>query len=326
MSREKLAVTVQSLFNAKNNAFLRGSMSDLEKLFIKSQGYNKALETEKKVFFAKEQAAKERKAKCHSQLTETTLGRVIWSGNVAKVRVKEVVTWWYQECSRLYAQRQQYDHQLTLEGDLKDYLIKDDNYRTEPKVATIPCPSDRHKGCREPMRRMGYGVFRSNKFDRQAAVNYAHQWWNGNNPAFRGFSVDCTNYVSQVLYAGGMPMNYTGKQNSGWWYLGNGGPGDKWSYSWTVAHSLRWYLASGKIHIPVEATASPDRLEPGDIICYDWDGDGVWQHNTVVVGHNAEGQPLVNAHTVSSQNRLWDYRDSPAWSKNTRYLFWHILI
>ncbi|MGI6064997.1 MAG: amidase domain-containing protein [Bacillota bacterium] len=326
MAREKLAATVQSLLNAKNNAFLRGRLSELEKLFIKQKGYNKALETEKKVFYAKERAAKERKAKYHSQQTETIMGRVIWSGNLAKARVIETVTWWYQEYNRLYAQRQQYDHQLTVEANNKDWLIKDDNYRTEPQVATIPCPSKMQFDCREPLRKIGYGVFRSYKFDRKAAVDYAHRWWNGNNPAFRAFSVDCTNYVSQVLYAGGMPMNFTGKQNSGWWYLGSGEESDKWSYSWTVAHSLRWYLASGKVHIPVEAVVSPDRLEPGDVICYDWDGDGVWQHNTVVVGHNAEGQPLVNAHTVSSQNRFWNYQDSPAWSENTRYLFWHILI
>ena len=39
---------------------------------------------------------------------------------------------------------------------------------------------------------------------------------------------------------------------------------------------------------------------------------------------DAGGKPLVNAHTVSSRHRYWDYRDSYAWNDNTEYRFYHI--
>ncbi|WP_245183599.1 amidase domain-containing protein [Lentibacillus salicampi] len=45
--------------------------------------------------------------------------------------------------------------------------------------------------------------------------------------------MDCTNYVSQCMRAGGAP-----DRGSGWWYQE-----DNWSYSWAVAHSMRWYLS-----------------------------------------------------------------------------------
>jgi len=32
----------------------------------------------------------------------------------------------------------------------------------------------------------------------------------------------------------------------------------------------------------------------------------------------------VNAHTISSRHRYWEYKDSPAWTKDTRYRFLHI--
>lgn len=157
-------------------------------------------------------------------------------------------------------------------------------------------------------------------YDRAAAVAYANRWWNGHNPAFTYFpSDDCTNYISQVLLAGGFPMEYTGVRDRGWWYRGGANP--DWSFSWAVAHSLRWYLAQ---HPAVEAHDSPQRLELGDIINIDFEGDGVVDHSLVVTGFSATGDPLVNAHTSSSLRRHWSYRDSPAWTPNIQYFFWHI--
>ncbi len=163
-------------------------------------------------------------------------------------------------------------------------------------------------------------------YQRNKAKQYADRWWKGNNPAFLTFEVDCTNYVSQCLYAGGIPMHVTGNRHSGWWYQGNGSERDRWSLSWAVAHSLRWYLASRQPGgIQAEEVSSADQLMIGDVICYDFDGDGTWQHNTIVTAKDGNGMPLVNAHTGSSYHRYWDYHDSYAWTERIRYKFFHIL-
>ncbi|GIQ69186.1 amidase domain-containing protein [Xylanibacillus composti] len=165
---------------------------------------------------------------------------------------------------------------------------------------------------------------RSKPYDRRKVLEYADLWWDQHNPEFRAFDVDCTNYVSQCLYAGGAPMNYTGNRASGWWYKHAGGSGDQWSFSWSVSNSLRWYLGTAKSGLRADIVEEASQLEVGDVIIYDWDGDGRFQHSTIVTGFDAQGMPLVNAHTVNSRRRYWDYRDSYAWSEATRYVFCHI--
>lgn len=158
---------------------------------------------------------------------------------------------------------------------------------------------------------------------REKAVNYANQWWDGHNPSFRYFEDDCTNYISQCLWTGGVPMVYS-SVNNGWWYKGNGSSSDTWSYSWTVAHSLRWYLQNRKSGLIATVKDSPEELTYGDIICYDFEGDGKWNHNTIVTAMDSHGMPLVNAHTINSKHRYWSYEDSYAWTENIKYLFFHI--
>ncbi|WP_068614306.1 amidase domain-containing protein [Paenibacillus tuaregi] len=163
---------------------------------------------------------------------------------------------------------------------------------------------------------------RVKQYNRAEAAAYADRWWNSANPEFQEFAVDCTNYISQSLFAGGAPINYTGKRESGWWYKGYVGGKEAWSYSWSVANSLERYLSSGGLGAKV--LERPQQLELGDVIIYDWDGNGAYEHSTIVTAFDAGGMPLVNAHTVSSKHRYWDYRDSYAWTENTVYRFFHL--
>lgn len=159
-------------------------------------------------------------------------------------------------------------------------------------------------------------------YDRTRAVTYAARWWANFNPAFRAFPEnDCTNFISQCLWAGGMPMEDTGHRGQGWWYRG---PNEEWSFSWAVADSLRWFLeTSGR----GRRVPSARHLELGDIISYDFDGDGSYDHNAIVVGRDGSGEPLVAAHTAPSWGRAWDYTDSPAYAPGrTKYLFWQIRV
>lgn len=166
---------------------------------------------------------------------------------------------------------------------------------------------------------------RGNVYRREDAVAYAEQWWEESNPSYEKFEVNCTNYVSQCIFAGGAPMNYTGRRESGWWYKGMANGQELWSYSWAVANALQAYLSPSRTYgLRAQLVDSPHQLMLGDVICYDWDGNGRFQHNTIVVAFTPDGMPLVNANTVSSRHRYWDYRDSYAWTERTRYKFFHI--
>lgn len=156
-------------------------------------------------------------------------------------------------------------------------------------------------------------------YNRLAAVQYAERWWNSYNPQYRKFEVDCTNYISQCLRAGGAPMRGAPNRSKGWWYSGN-----NWSYSWAVAHAMRWYLAGSTQGLKGTEVQSPSELQPGDVICYDFEGDGKWDHTTIVVAKDGNGMPLVNAHTQNSRHRYWSYEDSTAYTPNIQYKFFRI--
>lgn len=59
----------------------------------------------------------------------------------------------------------------------------------------------------------------SGSYSNQSAANYAINWWNSRNPSYRSFEADCTNFISQALYAGG--WRYVSGyylNSSSWWY------------------------------------------------------------------------------------------------------------
>lgn len=156
-------------------------------------------------------------------------------------------------------------------------------------------------------------------YNRREAVQYAERWWNDDNPRYRQFTNNCTNYISQCLRAGGAPMVGFGNRSKGWWYTGK-----SWSYSWAVANAFRWYLSGAKSGLRGMEMQTAAELMPGDVICYDFDGDGHWQHTTIVVAKDEFNQPLVNAQTTNSRMRYWSYEDSTAWTPNIQYKFFRI--
>src|SRR5690606_38990219 len=98
-------------------------------------------------------------------------------------------------------------------------------------------------------------------YDRRRAVAYAEKYWNSANPNFLEFEVDCTNYVSQCLLAGGAPMNYTGRREAGWWYQGRKGHREWWSYSWSVSNALSSHLTGSRSGLQAETVGSPYELD-----------------------------------------------------------------
>jgi hypothetical protein len=158
------------------------------------------------------------------------------------------------------------------------------------------------------------------KYDRLKAVQYAEKWWNTFNPAYRKFENDCTNYISQCLHAGNAPMRGYPSQGKGWWMRNN-----NWSYSWTVANAMRLHLPASTIGLRAREVEGPHKLKLGDVICYDFEGDGRYDHTTIVTGRDADAMPLVNAHTFNSRMRYWKYEDSTAYTPNIKYKFYTIV-
>jgi hypothetical protein len=157
-------------------------------------------------------------------------------------------------------------------------------------------------------------------YNRLKAVQYAERWWNSYNPAYMKFENDCTNFISQCLHQGGAPMRGYPTRGQGWWMKGK-----SYSYSWATANALKVYFDLSKLGLRAERVSSPEQLSLGDVICYDFEGDGRFNHNTIVTGKDAFGMPLVNAHTYNSRQRYWAYEDSSAYTPNIKYRFYTIV-
>ena len=155
-------------------------------------------------------------------------------------------------------------------------------------------------------------------YDREAAVRYADTWWDSYNPAYPRFEVDCTNYISQCLRAGGAPMWGYPDREKGWW-IGGG----TWSLSWSTSHSLRWYLAGSTRGLTATQVSTAEQLGLGDVIVYDFQNDGRFDHSTIVTAKDG-AVPLVNAHTYNTRHRHWAYKDSYASTPDARYIFFKI--
>ena len=140
-------------------------------------------------------------------------------------------------------------------------------------------------------------------YDRQAAVSYAHQWALRYNPAYGNFTEyggDCTNFASQVIHAGGKPMDYSGPHK--WFYqsLNNRTP------SWAGVDEIYSYLSKNTSGGASARVVSLNEVKPGDIVQLDFD-DATWDynHSPVVVKVMEVGNPskiLVSAHTINRDN------------------------
>lgn len=100
-------------------------------------------------------------------------------------------------------------------------------------------------------------------YDRDAGVAYAVKWALKRNPAYYNFDNiggDCTNFISQCLYAGAKRMNYT--PTFGWYYNSVSSR----SPSWTGVIFLNRFLMTNVSAGPRGKAVDRSQIVPGDII------------------------------------------------------------
>lgn len=165
-------------------------------------------------------------------------------------------------------------------------------------------------------------------YNSSAAVNYADSHCLSYNASYCIFSSDCTNFVSQVMLAGGL------KKNNDWYYNGR----LSYSLTWAVADDLKWYvkecLGAEKLSPGWSRYGSPgpyftyayynsstgqfvnnsnNILNTGDVVIfYDW-GDrtpGKMDHASYCVGTGTSSDntgygDLIDQHTSDRYRTIW---------------------
>ncbi|MBR1653968.1 MAG: amidase domain-containing protein [Clostridia bacterium] len=143
------------------------------------------------------------------------------------------------------------------------------------------------------------------KYNRENIYKYAEKWALSRNPKYYNYDYiggDCTNFVSQCIYAGCGQMNYN--RLNGWYYIN----ANNKSPSWTGVEFLYDFLISNKGSGPRGEDTSIDKLEIGDIVQLSFEGLR-FSHGLVVIqsGTSVENT-LIAAHTYDVfRKRVSDY-------------------
>ncbi len=163
-------------------------------------------------------------------------------------------------------------------------------------------------------------------YDREKAKAYIDTYWKNYNPEYPSFHQgggDCANFVSQVLYAGGMPwtddnnpMNHKKSTN---WYCKPGATNKdsekRITFSWKIAAVFKahWInrVEAHKIYSYLEAIRNMDEISKeaflGDAVqfCYP---SGIPYHTLAVTGYNKDREYNINdivlaSHDIDSNGR-----------------------
>lgn len=165
-------------------------------------------------------------------------------------------------------------------------------------------------------------------YDREKAVQYAKKWSDEQSPGklhpeferMDSFGTkrggDCANFVSQLLHAGGLKMNDD-------WYYEKGifirhipilnRLIKYFSPKWAVADEQYRYFSdknNGYSEKTFEASSVDDlkelkkmgEIKPGDLLYWDFEGDGRINHATMITNVDSEGHLLYSGHTYDQYN------------------------
>ncbi|AZZ56138.1 amidase domain-containing protein [Rathayibacter iranicus] len=140
-------------------------------------------------------------------------------------------------------------------------------------------------------------------------LDYLGTYWSDYNSAQYGVipGNDCVNFTSQSLIARGWEMD------GEWNYSLAGG----YSSAWASSTAFNSYLAGHPERATPIANTERSRVKPGDIVQFDWDGSGDWDH-TGVVTSVVGGTILYSSHTMNNHDQSIDAASAQ------RIMFWGV--
>jgi hypothetical protein len=137
--------------------------------------------------------------------------------------------------------------------------------------------------------------------DTAAQIEYARRWALSRNPAYYDFDSlggDCTNFVSQCIYAGGAVMNYT--RDLGWYYIS---PRDR-AAAWSGVEYFFRFMTTNKGVGPFGEQIDLSQAQAGDVV--QLGNDRGFYHSLFVL--SAKNGIRIAAHSYDAYGKpLSDY-------------------
>ncbi|GGD77417.1 amidase domain-containing protein [Paenibacillus nasutitermitis] len=333
--KEEITRFLSQLYNDRNTFLIHPHPETIEKYYIKTEGASRyAYQMELRRATYLNSWAEKRNIRLISTEPNIRLGRLKKDGDEAKVTLVQSVRISYQyKSSQLPSQSFGVGtrHALTLKKENNRWVVKKEWY-LDPLEENADLISDTPDGFPHPSSAAPKEK-EEGRYNRERAVTYANKyaglaWGAGNknryNRKYKDFTPlggDCTNFTSQVL---GDAKEGGGLRTTNVWRGGS----KAWVQTDAFEHFLRYsgygrLIAKGTFtDITRSNEKHPDgaiaELLPGDVIGYSIKGDT--DHFSIIVGHDANGYPLVNSHTADRYRVPFDL----GWDKHTKYLLVHI--
>lgn len=207
------------------------------------------------------------------------------------------------------------EHQIVLEKTDTGYEIISDTYDEGELTGMASSDYEKEEVSSQPISNEeatynGYPL----SYDPKKAAAYADKYVNPNikgsidssyyNPAynnFNGVGGDCTNFASQCLYAGGLPMT------DEWYYKSASNYSSTWTFS---RYHFQYMSGIGK----AVWNPSASDIYMGSPVYYRSAGGQNISHTTICVGTNSAGTPVVNSHNKDYYHVRWNY-----WGDSANY-------
>ena len=136
-------------------------------------------------------------------------------------------------------------------------------------------------------------------YDRKKAIQYAEKWAFKRNPEYYNYDNiggDCTNFVSQCIYAGSNVMNY--KKTFGWYYINANEKAPSWSgVNYLYNFLTRNFEGAG----PVGKRVSQNQIKIGDVVQLAFLKSNF--SHSLIVTKLLNGEIFVSTHTDDCFNR-----------------------
>ena len=157
-------------------------------------------------------------------------------------------------------------------------------------------------------------------YDRSKAASYAIKYaesYNPNYPNYNNMGGDCTNFISQCVYDGGMPMRVG--STDAYWYYNSSGRSPSWAGAdyfmrhWTKVRSSSYYGRAYEVRIYTKDYILKNRntvgnyIEAGDIVQYLNPADSTAYHSHIISTKYSMGSPMVFycSHYADMKNGDW---------------------
>lgn len=235
---------------------------------------------------------------------------------------------------RLYDSSQTYLSSSLLRGTLNEYLsykvsatgtyyIKIDAYTGS---GTVKLKIARGDFLNSP----NYNVSFSRTTARSAAIQYAPYpgTTSHGSTVFGANGGDCTNFVSQCLKAGGMPMVTGNRDSSAAWFFNGYSNTSQYSATWTGATQFSPYWGTNcsgsgnrKAYAMEIMTISEaynklhtlrNQLKPGDIIQFTNSTDNSYRKHSIIIHDITDSDILYSQHSLNSNSNIWCANNSLA--------------